>query len=121
MRESAEYVWLAEQMTGVEAAVLAKASRLDLADSALHAPAAVGLEHGVKQIAHGASVALLPCGSLASSDYVAAGRPVCPPSIRARIRSEASRSCRSSAALNASMTRARTFSTCPGALATSRA
>lgn len=36
----AEYVWLAEQVTGIEAAVLAKASRLDLADSALHAPAA---------------------------------------------------------------------------------
>jgi hypothetical protein len=36
----AEYVWLAEQVTGVEAAVLAKDSRLDLADSALHAPAA---------------------------------------------------------------------------------
>jgi death on curing protein len=36
----AEYVWLAEQVTGTEAAVLAKASRLDLADSALHAPAA---------------------------------------------------------------------------------
>lgn len=36
----AEYVWLAEQVTGVEAAVLAKASRLDLADSALHAPSA---------------------------------------------------------------------------------
>ncbi len=36
----AEYLWLAEQVTGVEAAVLAKASRVDLADSALHAPAA---------------------------------------------------------------------------------
>lgn len=36
----AEYVWLAEQVTGVEAAVLVKASRIDLADSALHAPAA---------------------------------------------------------------------------------
>jgi death-on-curing protein len=36
----AEYVWLAEQVTGVEAAMLAKASRLDLADSALHAPQA---------------------------------------------------------------------------------
>ena len=36
----AEYVWLAEQVTGVEAAVLMKASRLDLADSALHAPSA---------------------------------------------------------------------------------
>ena len=36
----AEYAWLAEQVTGVEAAVLSKASRLDLADSALHAPAA---------------------------------------------------------------------------------
>jgi death-on-curing protein len=36
----AEYLWLAEQVTGVEASVLAKASRIDLADSALHAPAA---------------------------------------------------------------------------------
>jgi death on curing protein len=36
----AEYLWLAEQVTGIEAAVLAKASRIDLADSALHAPAA---------------------------------------------------------------------------------
>ena len=36
----AEYLWLAEQVTGVEATVLAKASRVDLADSALHAPAA---------------------------------------------------------------------------------
>jgi hypothetical protein len=32
----AEYVWLAEQVTGIEAAVLAKAARIDLADSALH-------------------------------------------------------------------------------------
>jgi death-on-curing protein len=36
----AEYLWLAEQVTGVEAAVLAKSSRIDLADSALHAPSA---------------------------------------------------------------------------------
>lgn len=36
----AEYFWLAEQVTGVEAAVLVKASRVELADSALHAPAA---------------------------------------------------------------------------------
>ena len=36
----AEYLWLAEQVTGVGAAVLAKASRLDLADSALHVPQA---------------------------------------------------------------------------------
>ena len=36
----AEYFWLAEQVTGVEAAVLTKASRVDLADSALHAPSA---------------------------------------------------------------------------------
>jgi death-on-curing protein len=36
----AEYLWLAEQVTGTEAAVLAKASRTDLADSALHAPSA---------------------------------------------------------------------------------
>ena len=34
----AEYYWLAEQVTGIEAAVLIKASRQELADSALHAP-----------------------------------------------------------------------------------
>jgi hypothetical protein len=36
----AEYFWLAEEVTGTEAAVLVKASRVELADSALHAPAA---------------------------------------------------------------------------------
>ncbi len=36
----AEYVWLAEQVTGIEAAVIIKSSRPELADSALHAPAA---------------------------------------------------------------------------------
>jgi death-on-curing protein len=36
----AEYFWLAEQVTGVEAAVLVTAARVDLADSALHAPQA---------------------------------------------------------------------------------
>jgi death-on-curing protein len=36
----AEYLWLAEQVTGIEAAVLAKASRVELADSALRAPSA---------------------------------------------------------------------------------
>jgi hypothetical protein len=35
----AEYLWLAEQVTGTEAAVLIKASRVDLADSALLARA----------------------------------------------------------------------------------
>jgi death-on-curing protein len=35
-----EYLWLAEQVTGVEAVVLAKAARTELADSALHAPQA---------------------------------------------------------------------------------
>lgn len=35
-----EYFWLAEQVTGIDAAVLLKASRVDLADSALHAPSA---------------------------------------------------------------------------------
>lgn len=34
----AEYLWLAEQVTGVPATVLANAGRIDLADSALHAP-----------------------------------------------------------------------------------
>jgi len=36
----AEYFWLAEQVTGIEAAVIIKSSRTELADSALHAPAA---------------------------------------------------------------------------------
>ena len=36
----AEYLWLSEQVTGVSADVLAKAARIDLVDSALHAPAA---------------------------------------------------------------------------------
>ena len=36
----AEYLWLAEQVTGLAADVLAKAARLDLADSALCAPGA---------------------------------------------------------------------------------
>jgi death on curing protein len=36
----AEYLWLAEQVTGIDAAVLAKMARVDLADSALHAPRA---------------------------------------------------------------------------------
>jgi death-on-curing protein len=36
----AEYFWLAEQVTGVDADTLTKASRFDLADSALHAPQA---------------------------------------------------------------------------------
>lgn len=36
----AEYFWLAEQVTGTEAAVLIKAARVELADSALHAPSA---------------------------------------------------------------------------------
>jgi death-on-curing protein len=36
----AEYLWLAEQVTGVQAETLSKAARIDLADSALHAPAA---------------------------------------------------------------------------------
>ena len=36
----AEYFWLAEQITGVDSDTLGKASRSDLADSALHAPQA---------------------------------------------------------------------------------
>ena len=36
----AEYLWLAEQVTGIDAATLAKVSRIELADSALHAPSA---------------------------------------------------------------------------------
>jgi death on curing protein len=36
----AEWLWLSEQVTGIDASVLAKTSRLDLADSALHAPSA---------------------------------------------------------------------------------
>ena len=36
----AEYFWLAEQVTGIDAETLTKAARSDLADSALHAPQA---------------------------------------------------------------------------------
>ena len=36
----AEYFWLAEQVTGVDAFILFKASRIQLADSALNAPRA---------------------------------------------------------------------------------
>jgi death-on-curing protein len=36
----AEYFWLAEQVTGVDADTLAEAARSDLADSALYAPQA---------------------------------------------------------------------------------
>jgi death on curing protein len=36
----AEFLWLSEQVTGMAASTLAKAARIDLADSALHAPAA---------------------------------------------------------------------------------
>lgn len=35
-----EYFWLAEQVTGIDADALVRVSRSDLADSALHAPAA---------------------------------------------------------------------------------
>ena len=36
----AEYFWLAEQVTGVDADTLSKVSRMELAESALHAPQA---------------------------------------------------------------------------------
>jgi death-on-curing protein len=36
----AEYLWLAEHVAGIPAATLSKGSRVDLAESALHAPAA---------------------------------------------------------------------------------
>jgi death-on-curing protein len=36
----AEYLWLAEQVTGLDTTTLVKASRVELTDSALHAPAA---------------------------------------------------------------------------------
>jgi death-on-curing protein len=35
-----EFLWLAEQVTGIDADVLARSSRLNLAESALHAPQA---------------------------------------------------------------------------------
>ncbi len=35
----AQYFWLAEQVTGLDAMTLAKVARVDLADSAIHAPA----------------------------------------------------------------------------------
>ncbi|MGH9017141.1 MAG: type II toxin-antitoxin system death-on-curing family toxin [Acidimicrobiales bacterium] len=36
----AEYLWLAQEVTGVDAEVLSRGGRIDLADSALHAPQA---------------------------------------------------------------------------------
>ena len=36
----AEYLWLAEQVTEDDAATLGRTARIDLADSALHAPQA---------------------------------------------------------------------------------
>lgn len=36
----AEYLWLAEQVTAIDTTTLLKTSRVELADSALHAPAA---------------------------------------------------------------------------------
>jgi death-on-curing protein len=36
----AEYMWLAEQVTSIDAATLINAGRVELADSALHAPSA---------------------------------------------------------------------------------
>lgn len=36
----AEFFWLGEQVTGIEASTLVSVSRAELADSALHAPAA---------------------------------------------------------------------------------
>lgn len=36
----AEYLWLAEHVTGIDAGTLAKISRVELADSALHSPSA---------------------------------------------------------------------------------
>ena len=36
----AEYLWLAEQVTGIQAEELSRSARVELADSALHAPQA---------------------------------------------------------------------------------
>jgi len=36
----AEFFWLSSQVTGLDTVTLVKASRVELADSALHAPAA---------------------------------------------------------------------------------
>ena len=41
----AEYLWLAERVTGVDATILTEASRVELADSALHAPQAAFSGH----------------------------------------------------------------------------
>lgn len=53
----AEYLWLCEQVTGVSAELLAKSGRIDLADSALHAPrAGFGDEHFYPDVADKAAV-----------------------------------------------------------------
>jgi death-on-curing protein len=35
-----EFLWLAEQVTGIDSQILAMSGRINLADSALHAPGA---------------------------------------------------------------------------------
>ena len=57
----AEYFWLAEQVTRVDADTLAKVSRIELADSALHAPqASFGGEEFYDPPVHGRIVQRLP-------------------------------------------------------------
>jgi hypothetical protein len=100
----AEYFWLAEQVTGTDAKVLVKASRAELADSALHAPAAgFGDDdfyptsstrrryshagwHGTTRSLTATSVLLGPHSCCSSNSTVGAGNPIRPMSTRPRRR-----------------------------------
>ena len=61
----AEYFWLAEQVTGIDAAVIIKSSRTELADSALHAPQAA---FGGEMIATGNGPACAAVDGVVGSD-----------------------------------------------------
>ena len=53
----AEYLWLAERVTGIDAGVLGRSGRIDLADSALHAPeASFGGQEFYPDLVHKAAV-----------------------------------------------------------------
>jgi death-on-curing protein len=63
-----EYFWLTEQVTGIDANVLAKASRSDLADSAIHDPqAGFGDEEFYPDIYDKAAVLVCQVGMESSS------------------------------------------------------
>lgn len=74
--ELVEYLWLAEQVTGVDAGTLARASRLDLADCALHAPAAGFGDEDFYPLIHDKAAVLCCRGMLRGSGSGSASTPI---------------------------------------------